>query len=74
LNGYEIASRIRAESRHAGVRLVALSGYGMREDRARALAAGFDDHLVKPVEPSALIRYLESEGNSTSGTGPAHRE
>ena len=74
LNGYEVASRVRAEPRHARVRLVALSGYGMREDRARALAAGFDDHLVKPVEPLALVRYLESEGSSTSDTGPAHRE
>jgi len=74
LNGYEIASRVRAEPRHAGVRLVALSGYGMREDRARALAAGFDDHLVKPIEPSILVRYLESAGTSTSDTGPAHRE
>jgi PAS domain S-box-containing protein len=74
LNGYEIASRVRAEPRHVGVRLVALSGYGMREDRARALAAGFDDHLVKPIEPSNLVRYLESEGTSTSDTGPAHRE
>src|ERR1019366_4051269 len=49
-NGVEVARRVRAEPRHANIRLVALTGYGMREDRARALAAGFDDHLVKPIE------------------------
>jgi CheY-like chemotaxis protein len=40
------------------VRLVALTGYGRSEDRLHALAAGFDDHLVKPVELPALDRAL----------------
>jgi two-component system CheB/CheR fusion protein len=61
INGFELARRLRAEPRYAGVRLVALTGYGMRDDRARALAAGFDDHLVKPVEPAALLKHLETE-------------
>jgi|CZKU01.1.fsa_nt_gi PAS domain S-box-containing protein len=61
INGFEVARRVRAEPRNANIRLVALTGYGMREDRARALAAGFDDHLVKPIETTALVNYLESD-------------
>ena len=41
------------------IRLIALTGYGQRDDRQRALAAGFDDHLVKPVEPLRLALALE---------------
>ena len=40
------------------IRLIALTGYGQTEDRQRALAAGFDDHLVKPVEPERLAGTL----------------
>ncbi|HKM54090.1 MAG TPA: hypothetical protein VJY33_11835, partial [Isosphaeraceae bacterium] len=55
--------------------LVALTGYGQSEHRRRALAAGFDDHLVKPVSPEALRELLEGawdrlEGNA-SVTNPA---
>lgn len=51
-DGYEIARRVRTEGRTT--RLVAVSGYGQPEDRARALAAGFDEHLKKPVALEAL--------------------
>jgi signal transduction histidine kinase len=54
LNGYEVARRLRAES-HGRIRLIALTGYGRSEDRQRALDAGFDMHLVKPVLPQQLI-------------------
>jgi two-component system CheB/CheR fusion protein len=40
--------------------IVALTGYGQPEDRARALAAGFDDHLVKPVDPERIEALLAS--------------
>ena len=40
------------------MKLIALTGYGQAEDRARALQAGFDDHLVKPIELSELNRCL----------------
>jgi PAS domain S-box-containing protein len=60
MNGYELARHVRADPRYASVRLVALTGYGMRDDRARALAAGFDDHLVKPIQPATLLQYLSS--------------
>ncbi len=56
LDGYQVATRIRREgsawSRH--VRLIALTGYGQAADRARALSAGFDMHVLKPVDPAEL--------------------
>ncbi len=54
LNGYEVADRLRAVPGLAGVKLVAVTGYGQEEDRRRSEAAGFAGHLVKPVEPAAL--------------------
>jgi CheY-like chemotaxis protein len=57
VDGYEVARRVRAASGRAPT-LVALTGYGQAEDRARALAAGFDEHLTKPVDLAALTRIL----------------
>jgi CheY-like chemotaxis protein len=57
MDGYEVARRLRA-ARGTRVTLVALTGYGMPEDRERALAAGFDEHLVKPVDLAVLMRLL----------------
>lgn len=54
MDGYEVARRLRVNSDHGPLRLVALTGYGQQEDRDRSHAAGFDDHLVKPVSPQAL--------------------
>ncbi|NML13546.1 hybrid sensor histidine kinase/response regulator [Azohydromonas caseinilytica] len=56
LTGYEVAKRSRAGG-HAG-RLIALSGYGQGRDVQQALRAGFDAHLVKPVDPEALRKLL----------------
>jgi len=61
MDGYEVARRMRKLPGADRIRLVALTGYGQAEDRARALAAGFDDHLVKPVESGALQRSLAAE-------------
>ena len=58
LNGYEIATRIRADPALEGTVLVAVTGYGQMHDRARASASGFDHHLVKPVEFRALQELL----------------
>jgi CheY-like chemotaxis protein len=44
----------------ANVAVLALSGYGQEEDRRSSLAAGFDAHLVKPIEPKELLRALHS--------------
>jgi CheY-like chemotaxis protein len=58
IDGYETARRVRAARPRCATRLVAITGYGQGEDRARALAAGFDAHLVKPVSIADLERVL----------------
>ena len=57
MDGFEVARRIRA-ALGAEMRLVALTGYGQPEDRARALAAGFDEHLTKPLNLPTLENVL----------------
>lgn len=54
MSGYDLARTIRATPEWKDVFLVAMTGYGQPEDRERALAAGFDDHLVKPADPGRL--------------------
>jgi signal transduction histidine kinase/CheY-like chemotaxis protein len=54
MDGYEVARRVRETPGLGKVLLVALTGYGSEEDKRRAMAAGFDYHLVKPVTPEAL--------------------
>jgi CheY-like chemotaxis protein len=58
MDGYELAARLRADPRTQPIRLVALTGFGREPDRRRALAAGFQDHLTKPVEIGALLECL----------------
>jgi PAS domain S-box-containing protein len=72
MNGYELARRLRALPRTSPLRLVALTGYGQAEDQQRALAAGFDAHLIKPVELAALERALADPGadDGRHGRGP----
>ena len=53
-NGYELADMMRASGCNAGVRFVALSGFGQALDKERSAAAGFEAHLVKPLTPEAL--------------------
>jgi signal transduction histidine kinase len=59
LDGYQVAAQVRAEMGLSGTRLVALTGYGGPETRERALAAGFDEHLTKPVTLAQLERVLQ---------------
>jgi CheY-like chemotaxis protein len=58
MDGYEVARRLGEQAGRQGLRLVAVTGYGQEEDRRKAEAAGFDDHLVKPVDPDALQQLL----------------
>jgi CheY-like chemotaxis protein len=58
IDGLELARRVRAQPELAGVFLVALTGYGETSDRERAREAGFDEHLVKPVDPDAVMTML----------------
>lgn len=60
MNGFEACRRIREQARGNRVTIVALTGWGQEEDKRRSQEAGFDDHLVKPVDPAALERLLRS--------------
>ena len=59
LNGYEVCRRIRAAPWGGRMTLIAQTGWGQQEDRRRSKEAGFDHHLLKPVEPSALVSLLQ---------------
>ena len=69
MNGYEVASRLREEGYCEKALMVALSGYGQEEDRRRSKAAGFDHHLVKPVDIDVVIKLLAGAPAPTSA-GP----
>jgi signal transduction histidine kinase/CheY-like chemotaxis protein len=58
VDGYEACRRIRQKPWSEGMRFVAVTGWGQEEDRRRSAAAGFDDHLVKPVDPELLEDLL----------------
>jgi CheY-like chemotaxis protein len=60
MNGYQVARHLRGQAEFQQTRLIALSGYGQDSDRRRAKEAGFDYHLVKPVEPNTLTALLDS--------------
>ena len=55
IDGYEVARRLRAAAPTQHIRLIALTGYGQADDHRRVMEAGFDVHLVKPVQLDALI-------------------
>jgi signal transduction histidine kinase/DNA-binding response OmpR family regulator len=61
MTGYEIAKRVRQEPWSTHATLIAVTGFGQDRDRRQALAAGFDHHLTKPVDPVALESILLSE-------------
>ncbi|HVS39683.1 MAG TPA: ATP-binding protein [Gemmataceae bacterium] len=71
MDGYAVARQLRQDPASAGVLLVALTGYGQDEDRRRSREAGFDHHLVKPVEPDSLQELLA--GAQTAISRPASR-
>jgi len=58
IDGLEVVARLRASGKRAQPVAIALSGYGQAEDRSRALAAGFDHYLVKPVSPDVLLALV----------------
>jgi DNA-binding response OmpR family regulator len=58
-DGYCVGSVLRQSSSTIDARLIAVTGHGEPLDRCKALAAGFDQHLVKPVDPRELLRELE---------------
>jgi CheY-like chemotaxis protein len=62
LDGYEAARRIRGQQRDKDLKLVALTGWGQEEDRRRSEEAGFDAHMVKPVDLATLSNLLVGLG------------
>lgn len=58
MSGLDVARRLRAEPRHAGLRLIGLTGFGSEEHRRRSAEAGLDDYVVKPVDADALVALL----------------
>jgi PAS domain S-box-containing protein len=59
MDGYELARRMRATARGREVVLIALTGWGQADDKKRAMEAGFDEHLTKPVDPDLLARVID---------------
>jgi CheY-like chemotaxis protein len=66
LNGYEVCRRIRELPDGRNAFIVAITGWGQEEDRRRSREAGFDHHLVKPVDPQALEQLLAEASTRTS--------
>lgn len=60
MDGYEVARRLRADPRRSQLYLIALTGYGRTSDRTASHDAGFDEHLVKPVQPDTLLSVLST--------------
>jgi CheY-like chemotaxis protein len=59
-NGYEVARKIREQPSGRDVLLIAVTGWGQENDRSRSREAGFDAHLVKPVDHAELMKILSS--------------
>ncbi len=62
LNGYQLARRIRRTGWGRRALLIAITGWGQEQDKRRALAAGFDRHLTKPIDPNGLEALLQGAG------------
>ncbi len=60
IDGYELARKLRGMSETRNARMIAVTGYGQPSDRARSMAAGFDHHLVKPVDPAKLAEAVSA--------------
>jgi CheY-like chemotaxis protein len=60
MNGYEVAKRIRAFDAGKGVHIVAVSGYALEVDRARALESGCTTHLAKPFDVDSLSKIVDA--------------
>jgi signal transduction histidine kinase len=61
MTGYEVAQSLRGQSWATGLRLIALTGWGQESDRRRALDAGFDHHVIKPIDPDKLAELIVRE-------------
>lgn len=66
LDGHEVCRKVREQSWGKDILMIALTGWGQEEDRRRSQEAGFDGHLVKPVNYDELLTLLSSMGNSSN--------
>jgi CheY-like chemotaxis protein len=64
MDGFELAERVRSDSRLAKVSLIAVTGYGQEVDRRRTREAGFASHLVKPVDLETLEALIRAPGDA----------
>ena len=62
VDGYTVASTLRQEAETAGTRMIAVTGYGSEEDRKKAKRAGFDAHVVKPIDLDVLLSHIRVDG------------
>jgi CheY-like chemotaxis protein len=60
MSGHDVARHVRDQPWGKDITIIALTGWGQEEDRQRSLEAGFDGHLVKPVDYAALVELLGS--------------
>jgi CheY-like chemotaxis protein len=74
IDGYEVARRLRKDPATSEIRLIALTGYGLAEDQRRVLEAGFDLHMVKPVDLATLLARLAEPASQATrpATTPAN--
>ena len=68
MDGWELAGRLRAGRPPGALRLVAVTGYGQESDREKSRRAGFDAHLVKPLELDAILHEIEPGGAGAAAT------
>jgi PAS domain S-box-containing protein len=68
MDGFEATRALRADARHAGLPIIAMTAHAMSEERQRCLDAGMDDHVGKPIDPTAFLRTLAHWGKRDSAT------
>jgi PAS domain S-box-containing protein len=73
-NGYDLARQLRQSESSRHIVLVAFTGYGQDDDRRRVREAGFDHHLLKPLEPEALEKIIDSVPARAASTFGAHSD
>ena len=71
MDGYDVARHIRNDPAARQATLIAVTGYGQKEDKLRALQAGFDHHLTKPVDCAVLLQLFAAKAAKPRGCGSA---
>ena len=72
MDGYQVAEHIRGEEGLEDTTIIAITGYGEEQAFLRSREAGFDHHLVKPVDYDTLLDILSGDGRQPSGNGSGH--